>query len=261
MSAGRKKLFDDDPLFTNDDKDGSNAIDTKSIYDDDSSIMPLDTSKVNLKTKVNKETSKVNPAESVFGQDLWSNSLPTISQVDILASVGSSKDSSNDDGLFSSSGSKSNNSGSDMSGYYDKLSTKQQLSSPAKSKLIINDMNDDNLSDLSINRMLEKEDDLDFETFGKKSITQGSAVTKSTTTTTTTIKTIPTSTTDDFISASNDVLRIIESSSSISDVPTHTQSSRRVATEVNIPVEVDISSIDLNSYVSSQQSSSGGLFD
>lgn len=219
-------------------------------------LTALNGSKVNLKQK------KISEPETVFTQaDIWSNEFPTNNTKDILSEVTSSQNIA-DHGIFAKN---------------IPLSTQTQASSvPTNipitkpnniSKInIIGMADDDDLGGLRVGKILEKEDDLDYDTFGKKSIAQGVTTTtktvKTTVTTTTTKVPIAAPTADDFVVESKDILAKLEVTTTSPALNKEKTSIKNTFIMADIPsVDIDITNLDLNAYLEENSKGGGGLFD
>jgi hypothetical protein len=131
---------------------------------------------------------------------------------------------------------------------------------------IIGMADDDDLGGLRVGKILEKEDDLDYDTFGKKSIAQGVTTTtktvKTTVTTTTTKVPIAAPTADDFVVESKDILAKLEVTTTSPALNKEKTSIKNTFIMADIPsVDIDITNLDLNAYLEENSKGGGGLFD
>ncbi len=212
--------------------------------------------------KVNLKQKKISEPETVFTQaDIWSNEFPTNNTKDILSEVTSSQNIS-DHGIFAKNVPLPTQAQSSL------LSPTLPTSKPKTiSKInIIGMTDDDDLGGLGVGKILEKEDNLDYETFGKKSIAQGVTTTtktvKTTVTTTTTKVPVTSPTADDFVVESNDMLAKLEAATTNAAMTVKEKSSKNTFVMADIPsVDIDITKLDLNAYLEENSKAGGGLFD
>lgn len=205
---------------------------------------------------------KTSEPETVFTQaDIWSNEFPTNNTKDILSEVTSSQNIS-DHGIFAK------NVPLPAQAQTSLLSSTLPTSKPKTiSKInIIGMADDDDLGGLGVGKILEKEDNLDYETFGKKSIAQGVTTTtktvKTTVTTTTTKVPVNASTSDDFVVESKDMLAKLETATINAAVASKERPSKNAFVMADIPsVDIDITKLDLNVYLEENSKGGGGLFD
>lgn len=205
---------------------------------------------------------KTSEPETVFTQaDIWSNEFPTNNTKDILSEVTSSQNIS-DHGIFAK------NVPLPAQAQTSLLSSTLPTSKPKTiSKInIIGMADDDDLGGLGVGKILEKEDNLDYETFGKKSIAQGVTTTtktvKTTVTTTTTKVPVNALTSDDFVVESKDMLAKLETATINAAVASKERPSKNAFVMADIPsVDIDITKLDLNVYLEENSKGGGGLFD
>ena len=205
---------------------------------------------------------KTSEPETVFTQaDIWSNEFPTNNTKDILSEVTSSQNIS-DHGIFAKNVPLPAQAQTSL-----QSSTLPTSKPKTISKInIIGMADDDDLGGLGVGKILEKEDNLDYETFGKKSIAQGVTTTtktvKTTVTTTTTKVPVNASTSDDFVVESKDMLAKLETATINAAVASKERPSKNVFVMADIPsVDIDITKLDLNVYLEENSKGGGGLFD
>jgi hypothetical protein len=119
---------------------------------------------------------------------------------------------------------------------------------------------DEDISDLNVTKLLEKEDDLDYKLFGKtESVEQQQAKVKSRL---------------NDINREDDFLRELDVLTKKAAVSSKAQTTTKTTTDFDLDFlgtekkssskstkEIDISSLDLNAYIEQESSSGGGLFD
>lgn len=270
-STTKKSSIFDDPNSTSPAPSSPIVVPTSTTTESakpESIFREIDVNKVTLKEKKKKVVEEatygqVSQAEKGLGfsTDLWSN--------DLLASTASKPNKDLDD-LFSGSTAKSkdyNMEDSLFGGYDPKKPVKKDDdisklrmgsaggSTEVKSINIRGTKNDEEestLQDLAVSKLLEREEDLDFDTFGKVKMDNNVHITK-------TIK----KNKDVFDLGSEDYLNELEAVANKRDTTTSsTTSSKPKVVAVQAAKEIDMSSLDLDAYISAQQASSGGgLFD
>ena len=212
---------------------------------------------------MNLKQKKTSESETVFTQaDIWSNEFPTNNTKDILSEVSSGQNIT-DHGIFAKNAPlPAQVQTSSSSTIIPKSASK------AISKInIIGMADDDDLGGLGVGKILEKEDNLDYDTFGKKSIAQGLTTTtktvKTTVTTTTTKAPITAPTADDFVVESKDTLAKLEAATSnAAGTSVKEKTAKSTFVMADIPsVDIDITKLDLNAYLEENSKGGGGLFD
>jgi hypothetical protein len=108
---------------------------------------------------------------------------------------------------------------------------------------------DDDLSDLKVSKLLETEEQLDFQLFGKSSSNQRSTGKKK----------MDFDHESDFLRQLDEITSTTsKKASTVTPVP---KASSTVKETASLPRELDFKDLDLNDYISQNSSSTGGLFD
>ena len=235
----------------------------------------LDTSKVKFKNKVKKEISvpivttnkteiKATDTHSGikassglgFNVNLWENDTKSTNNANSLWDD-EKPTSTIDSGLFSKP--------------VVKPSQQQnfQSSQTKKSNKIrmIGEEDDTNIDELKVAALLEREEDNEYDMFGKSNVASkgGNKIINTTTTT----KTTSTNLNHDDLDLSHlDKLSTLEKEVETDDLSKYLATMKKPLSKTSVAspspaaeVDVDISKLDMNDYISKQSSSSGGLFD
>lgn len=274
----KNSLFDDplgdDPLgLTNNNNDNFQKkgliFDNNNNNNDDVGLFKtLDSTKINLKKDKNQiktiqqqqqqQHKPFNHAEKGLGftTNLWDNDNINTSKSknldDLLVSATASSSSSSNDTLFGNNDLKANDAftiGMKMN----------QNTDTNKGKVNTGDLDDNKLDDLKVGKLIEKEDELDYDLFGKKNIVQARSVG------TILHKQKNVSETEDLEIDSAEVLDNLEKVTLKENVFTRKIIQKAVAlNDITIPAvadDIDISKFDINAYINENSGGGGGLFD
>ena len=276
----REKVFDD-PLLAFMTPSSAAVMKTEPIIStarpvvtQDESIRTINTDKVTLKSKVSKTaptaatptidsifepTSAVpNPSNTSvpgskglgFDVAVW-DSRPVTSNIDVLATT-SPTSSSSDAGLFSrpvaTEGSRS--TAEQAEAFRPKIHGRFKVTA---------EDNDEHFSDLLVSNLVEQEDTTaDIALFGKTSVVQGAKGAVATQ------KAFAGARKDDFELESNDVIANLEKATVERKTKPATTvfNTRSFLDATEEPAQdIDLSTMDLNAYISQNSESQGGLFD
>lgn len=234
------------------------------ISTSDGSLRAIDTSKVTLKEKkkkdvpitessaTTKEPINLNPSNVAakglgFGVALWETQKPSSTQsADLFGTLDIGPTNQKDSLFFDKQGSKPDDD------EFKPVSSGKVL---GRFKVAAEE-NDDELGDLKIKSITEKEDSLDFDLFGKSSIVQGGKERANNEKAISKIKK------EDLEIEGSDVISQLEAVT-VERRPQTIFTSVALPTETDVSesADLDLSALDLNAYISSNSSSSGGLFD
>lgn len=274
--SNKKSLFDDplgDPLSLS---SNHNEIKKSIVFDDSSTnnddiglFKTLDSSKINLKKDKNQKTNAiiqqskaVNAAEKGLGftTSLWDNDVSKSKVDDLLndISLKTTTSSSSNDTLFGSK-TESNVKDDALAELGIKISPNIQNNTRG-GKVNIGELDDNKYDDLKVGKLIEKEDVLDYDLFGKKNIVQARSVG------TILHKQKNVSQTEDLEIESAEVLDNLErvaldnvftaATTSILPQALHATANSKINTD-----DLDMTKFDINQYINDNKSGGGGLFD
>ena len=274
----KNSLFDD-PLglsSNNSNNSNNNEITKKGLLFDEGQsnndtglFKTLDSSKINLKKDKNNQktntiqqatTKPINASEKGLGftTSLWESDVSNSKVDDLLNDISLKTTPSSNDTLFGGKV-ESKVKADALAEIGIKINQNPNQNNTKGGKVNIGDLDDNKLDDLKVGKLIEKEDDLDYELFGKKNIVQARSVG------TILHKQKNVSQTDLEIESA-EVLDNLEKVALKDNVFTSKtivpQSSPSTTVNTNInPDDIDMTKFDINAYINENSSGGGGLFD
>ena len=273
-SSSSSSLFDDPLGLGNNSNNNNNDNDKKkgltSLFDnneDDIGLFKtLDSSKINLKKDKNQpkviavQSNTIKPQNAAekglgFSTSLWDNddNITNTKKLDDLFNV-NVKLSNDTTALFGSKNDIKKNDDT-LADIGIKINPNIQISG----KVNTGNLDDNKLDDLKVGKLIEKEDDLDYELFGKKNIVQARSVG------TILHKQKNISENEDLEVESAEVLDNLEKITLKDNVFTNIATKKVSQSPTITPTvntdDIDISKFDINAYINENSSQGGGLFD
>lgn len=278
MSKKTLGLFDDPlGLGNNDDNNNDKKKGLTSLFDNNNNqddiglFKTLDSSKINLKKDKNQgKIIAIQPPIKIqnaaekglgFSTSLWDNNdnVTNTKKLDDLFNDTTTSLLSNDTttSLFSNKNDIKKNDDA-LADIGIKINPIQINTSSGK--VNTGNLDDNKLDDLKVGKLIEKEDDLDFELFGKKNIVQARSVG------TILHKQKNISENEDLEVESAEVLEQYLEKVTLKDnvfttIATKKVSQSPVITPTVNTDDIDISKFDINAYINENSNQSGGLFD
>ena len=279
MSKKTLGLFDDPlGLGNNDDNNNDKKKGLTSLFDNNNNqddiglFKTLDSSKINLKKDKNNQGKIIaiqppskpqNAAEKGLGfsTSLWDNddNITNTKKLDDLFNDTTTSLLSNDSttSLFSNKNDIKKNDDA-LADIGININPNIQINT-SSGKVNTGNLDDNKLDDLKVGKLIEKEDDLDFELFGKKNIVQARSLG------TILHKQKNISENEDLEVESAEVLDNLEKvtlkDNVFTTIATKKESQSPVITPTVNTDDIDISKFDINAYINENSGPSGGLFD
>jgi len=276
----KSSLFDDplgDPLGIgnnndNNDKKKGLILDNNNDNDDLGFLKTVDSSKINLKKDKNKQISVSQTNTNTkplayaerglgFSTSLWEDEDKNKNTNDLLNDITikpTSSESAKE--LLFGNVSKTKTKDDTLEEIGIKI-TNNNKTTTLGGKVNTGDLDDNKLDDLKVGKLIEKEDALDYDLFGKKNIVQARSVG------TILHKQKNASDMVDLEVESADVLNNLEKVTLKNDnvftsiQPMKTENVTSTSTSTINTDDIDISKFDINAYINENSNNSGGLFD